>query len=77
MSFSNPTEFRQRIEDLIDENGIADIGGITVTREELEGAAEEIIGVMVDAYLNQTPAPSCASLIGRILLNEFENQLST
>lgn len=75
--FTNPTEFRARIEDLLDEDGLADIGGVTVTREELEGAAEELIGAMVDAYMNSATPPSCVSLVGRILLNEIENQLST
>jgi hypothetical protein len=75
--FTNPTEFRACIEDLFDENGLAEVGGVMVSREELEGAAEELIGVLVDAYMNSNTPPSCATLLGRILLNELQTQLGT
>jgi len=74
MNIRNPSDLRNAIEDLITVDGVARIGGVTVTRDELEEATEEIIGALVDAYLNQTRPPVCLSILGRILISAIEEQ---
>lgn len=71
MDINNPTELRRAIEGLLDDDGNCQLGALTVSRQDLEEVTEELIGAMVDAYMNGTKPSACASLVGRLLIAEI------
>lgn len=75
MNIQNPSDLRKAFERLIEDDGTALVGGVRVTRDELQSATEELIWAMVDSYMNGGAPSPCITVLGRILLNELETIL--
>jgi hypothetical protein len=71
MNINNPSDLRAAFKGLLGEDGTAQLGTIYVTAQELDAVTEEIIGAMVDNYMNHREPSACVSLVGRLLLAEI------
>lgn len=71
MDINNPTDLRRAIERLADEEGFVQLGALRVSPQEMQDVTEELIGGLVDAYMNGAQPGPCVSLVGRLLLAEI------
>jgi hypothetical protein len=71
MDIRNPTDLRAAILGLLNGEDVVQIGALEVSRQDLEEVTEELIGMMVDNYMNGVQPSACQSLMGRLLIAEI------
>lgn len=71
---ATPSEFYAALSDrlLNDNNPSVKIGGVFVQKQVVQEAMDEIMGVMVSAYMKQKEPTACQKIIGMLLVNTLE-----